>query len=429
VSVSINEIQALKKALLHCNKELVVKGIGVFKTSYKAASLSSDGRTIAQPRYGWSFCLGAPAYLSASSTEFLASETLASSLIAASAKGESFEIAGLGLFYKKQGHYELMPEPGHLTAANQHYGLMPLSIHKVRTVLTSDLRPPKKATLAPSNLILKAAAVFLGFLLLSMLAFQYFLTETPMFTRQEAGMNIFGAERETLYQAPFISEPNSNIEDILVGIKQAADSVLFEKSMANETVALSKEPLLKSAPIVKSDGNLLLKSKVLLSSKINEQATEKEQISVKQKEEATSVQSDANREVAPPRLVKKAQEVTTSATASKSRVIQPINPKSSLPQNQSENNAGYKKEKQANAALNKGSSAYVVVGAFLSLQNAENYKAEMKAKGFQIADDKSVLIGKFHRVVVVSPSPTGLAQDFLAKAKKEISADVWLLKD
>jgi hypothetical protein len=39
------------------------------------------------------------------------------------------------------------------------------------------------------------------------------------------------------------------------------------------------------------------------------------------------------------------------------------------------------------------------------------------------------LIGKFHRVVVVSPSPTGLAQDFLAKAKKEISADVWLLKD
>jgi hypothetical protein len=53
----------------------------------------------------------------------------------------------------------------------------------------------------------------------------------------------------------------------------------------------------------------------------------------------------------------------------------------------------------------------------------------MKAKGFQIADDKSVLIGKFHRVVVVSPSSTVLAQDFLAKAKQEINADVWLLKD
>lgn len=433
MSVNINEIQSLKKALLHCNKELVVKGIGVFKPSYKAASLSSDGRTIAQPRFGWSFCFGAPAYLSASSTEFSASETLAGKFLTATEKGDSFEIEGLGLFYKKLGCYELMPVPGHLTAANQHYGLMPLSIHKVRTGMAFDLQPPKKARVASSDLILKAAAVFLGFLLLSMLAFQYFVSERPLFTRQEAGMNIFGAERETLYQAPIISERSSSMGGTLDGIIQAADSVLIANASVNETTALHKDALLKSAPVVIQQQNVNLKSKVLKGANTNEQAIEKEQINVKQKEQATAsaksgVQAKTKQEAGATRNVKKAQEVTVKSKDSKSGAILPVKADNNLAQNQIETNTTAKKGKSATALFDQG-SAYVVVGSFQSFQNAENHKAELKSRGFQIADHKSVLIGKFHRVVVVSPSQTDLAQDFLAKAKREICADVWFLKD
>lgn len=429
----MNEIQSLKKALLHCNKELVVKGIGVFKPSYKAASLSSDGRTIVQPRYGWSFCLGAPAFLSASASEFLASEPLASKLLAASEKGESFEIAGLGLFYKQQGCYELMPEPGHLIAANQHYGLMPLSIHKVRTVLASDLQAPNTTATAPSNSILKAAAIFLGFLLLSMVAFQYFATDGQLFMRQEAGMNIFGAERETLYQAPLIRERSSRIEDILAGINQAADSVLFERAMASETAALYIDSLSKMAPIVKLDSDLILKFNVLKSSKIDEDAIVEQQNGTNEKASVVAktnpvLTPETNREAVVTRPFKKEQESNPQITPPKSNAISQPDSKNNLAKKEIETAPVDKKDKKSDVVSGQGNT-FIVAGSFQSLENAEKYKAELRAKGFQIAENKSILVGKLHRVVVVSPSQTMSAEEFLAKAKNEISTGVWVLKD
>lgn len=429
----MNEIQALKKALLHCNKELVVKGIGVFKPSYKAASLSSDGRTIVQPRYGWSFCLGAPAFLSASASEFLASETLASKLLAASEKGESFEIAGLGLFYKQQGCYDLMPEPGHLITANQHYGLMPLSINKVRTVLASDLQAPKTAAATPTNSILKAAAIFLGFLLLSMVAFQYFSTDGQLFMRQEAGMNIFGAERETLYQAPLIRERSSRIEDILDGINQAADSVLFERAIASETAAFFIDSMSSIIPVVKLDSDLLLKFNVLKSSKIDEQAIEKQKNNTNNESSVATVSkpvkvAETGREDDVAKSFKKEQESSAQNASSKSNTIFQPDSKNNLAKKENETTPVDKKEKKADIVSGQGNT-FIVAGSFQSLENAEKFKAELKAKGFQIAENKSILVGRLHRVVVVSPSQAVSVEEFLAKAKNEISAGVWVLKD
>jgi len=420
----MSEIQALKKALLHCNKELVVKGIGVFKPSYKAANLSSDGRTIVQPRFGWSFCLGNPAFLSSSATEFVLSDALAAKLLAASEQGESFEISGLGLFYKQQGCYELMPEPGHLIAANQHYGLMPLSIHKVRTVLPSDLQAPKNAAAAtPSNTILKAAAVFLGFLLLSMVAFQYFTTNGQLFTKQEAGINIFGAERETLYQAPLIRERSTDINAILDGINRVADSVMFERAMASETAAMFIDSLSKIAPVVKLDSNLLFQQGVVRNSKIDEQAILK-----------TGNRFNAAALNSPLTPLKAANESRKNVKGE--RAIESnkpggdysVNSKDNLAKNEISQGSVDKKKKEVNAAA-ASEATLVVVGSFRSLANAEKYKTELKAKGFIIAENKSILVGTLHRVVVVSPNETLPAEEFLAKAQKEIGAGVWILKD
>jgi cell division septation protein DedD len=428
VSVSINEIQALKKALLQCNKELVVKGIGVFKPSYKAASLSTDGRTIVQPRFGWSFCLGSPAFLSASAAEFIASEGLATRLLAASEKGESFEISGLGLFYKQLGCYELMPEPGHLIAANQHYGLMPLSINKIRTVLASDLQAPKTSVAAPSNFMLKAAAVFLGFLLLSMLAFQYFSADSPLFSRQEAGMNIFGAERETLYQAPLVRERSTRIEDILEGINQVADSVMYERAVASETAAMYIDSLSKIAPVVKLDSDIHFKRSVFGDQKLDGNKIEKLEAEVNNRQDFDVPVNDNSTKTPKP------SAKTSSTPLNQSNNQTSAQPSKAAPVSDSKNNLAKNAtspavvDKKLEVVSGQGNT-YVVVGSFQSAANAEKYKSELKAKGFQIAENKSIMVGSLHRVVVVSSNSSLSAEDFLAKAQKEISAGAWVLKD
>ncbi|MDP2189697.1 MAG: SPOR domain-containing protein [Sphingobacteriaceae bacterium] len=427
----MNEIQELKRALLYCNKELVVKGIGVFKPSYKAASLSSDGRTIVQPRYGWSFCLGSPAFVSATASTFTASETLASKLLANSEKGESFEIPGLGLFYKQVGCYELMPEPGHLIGANQHYGLMPLSVNKIRTVLPSELSPSNVKSVTPSNTILKAAAVFLGFLLLSMVAFQYLSSDGQLFLRQEAGMNIFSPERETLYQAPLIRERSSNIEDILEGINQVADSVMYERAVASETAAMYIDSLSKIAPIMKLDSDIHLKRNVFGNQKLDERKIEKQGKPLN-KQEIPVVSKAA--ESKPP--VQSSTKVSASAAAP-AKVLSAPQPSSDNKSANSKNNLakglisaeGVDKKTKKTDSVSGQASTFIVVGSFQSLENAEKYKAELRSKGFQIAENKSILVGKLHRVVVFSPSSTISAEDFLAKAQNEISPGVWILKD
>ncbi len=428
MSVSNNEIQALKKALLFCNKELVVKGVGVFKPSYKTASLSSDGRTIVQPRFGWSFCLGSPAFLSTSAIEFIASESLTSRLLAASEKGESFEIAGLGLFYKQLGCYELMPEPGHLIAANQHYGLMPLSINKVRTVLASDLQEPKKSIASPSNGVLKLAAIFLGFLLLSMVVIQYFSTDGQMFSRQEAGMNLFGAERETLYQAPLVRERSSRIEDILEGINQVADSVMYERAVASETAAQYIDSLSKIAPIVKLDSDIHFKRGVIGNQKLDNDKIEKLQINANNGRDLNVVIADNGTVAA------RAGGNSSAPIQSPTKKQLPAQSSKAETAIQTKNNlakdvisASLVDKKLENVSLQ--GSTYVVVGSFQSAANAEKYKTELRAKGFQIAENKSVVVGGLHRVVVVNSSTSLSAEEFLAKAQKEISAGVWILKD
>jgi len=427
----MNEIQALKKALLHCNKELVVKGIGVFKTSYKPASLSADGRTIVQPRFGWSFCLGSPAYLSASGTEFIASESLSARLLAAIEKGESFEIAGLGLFYKQMGCYELMPEPGHLIAANQHYGLMPLSIHKVRTVLASDLQLPKTSVATPTNTILKAAAVFLGFLLLSMVAFQYLATDGQLFSRQEAGMNFFGAERETLYQAPLVRERSSKFEDIVEGINQVTDSVMNERTQASESAAVYIDSLSNIAPIVKLDSDIHFKRSVFGEQKLvenkneqREQAAIKKEVKIVPPTETSVVQPKQNTKIG---LLNPDEQNGQNAGSSLKTGTNAI-AKNNLAKGEDLTTLVDKKDIQAVVASGP-SNIYIVVGSFQSIENAERYKSELRAKGFQIADNKSILVGKFQRVVIVSSSPSTTAEAFFTKVQKEISAGAWILKD
>lgn len=428
MSVSINEIQALKKALLQCNKELVVKGIGVFKPSYKPASLSADGRTIVQPRFGWSFCLGSPAFLSASATEFAISESLATRLLAASEKGESFEIAGLGLFYKQLGCYELMPEPGHLIAANQHYGLMPMSIHKVRTVLASDLQAPKTSVAAPSNGVLKVAAVFLGFLLLSMVAFQYFSTDGQLFSRQEAGINIFGAERETLYQAPLVRERSTRIEDILDGINQVSDSVMYERALASETAAMYIDSLSKIAPIMKLDSDIHFKRSVFGDQKLDGNKIEKKEAVANDKRDIDVLVNKKVVSTPKPSVKNNSSSVDQPKGQSSAQPSKPATNEISKNNLAKNSETSLSVDKKTDVVSGQGNT-YVVVGSFKSAANAEKFKSELKAKGFQIADNKSIVSGNLHRVVVVSSSSSITAEDFLAKAQKEISAGVWILKD
>jgi hypothetical protein len=419
----MNEIEALKKALLHCNKELVVHGIGVFKPTYKPASLSADGRTIVQPRFGWRFCLGSPAYLSASGTKFIASESLSACLLAASEKGESFEIAGFGLFYKQMGCYELIPEPGHLISANQHYGLMPLSIHKVRTVLASDLQVPKTNVATPSNTILKAAAVFLGFLLLSMVAFQYLATDGQLFSRQEAGMNFFGAERETLYQAPLLRERSRKFEDIVEGISQVTDSVINERTQASESAAVYIDSWSKIAPIVKLDDDMHFKRSVFGEQKLVENMNEqREQAAIKKEASVVPLKQNTKIGLSNPDE-QKGQNVGLSLKTGTDTSV-----KNNLAKGEDLKTLVDKKDNQADVASGHG-NIYIAVGSFQSIENAERYKSELRAKGFQIAENKSILVGKLQRVVVVSSSSSTTAEAFLTKAQKEISAGVWILKD
>lgn len=436
MSISSNEIQALKKALLDCNKELVVEGVGIFKPSYKAANLSSDGRTIVQPRYGWSFCLGNPAYLSASVNLFNPSITLAEKLKTASGKGESFEISGLGLFYQQNGCYELMPEPGHLIGANQHYGLMPLSIQKVRTSLQSEIQANKGAKKSLSNLSLKIAASFLGILFLSLVAFQYFSTDGEFFERQEAGLNIFSSEPQKLYQAPLIRERSTDINEILELISRVADSVMYERAKANDSLASAVDSSQLRQPFFEIENDA---SNSNSAPEELEKEQPKELEKKNEKPEARSFIKENKESNAPTQIrLNPTTQVNKPVEANKKEAIaSQENPLLSKAERNTKNNLANNglssisvdKKNKSNEIEQEVKPVFVVVGSFQSLENAERLKADLTKKGYQVSDKQSILVGRLHRVVIVNSIDSSDANSFLVKAQKEISPSAWVLKD
>lgn len=162
---------------------------------YESARLQQGGRVIKPPRYRWYLYDGI-----CSSTEKLtvdlSDHVLKEQLMAGVRSNESFECASLGMFYKRDGRFELLLSKGTAYQTGPNYGLPSLNLQLVKANIVSPVTHIASKKRSKNLWWLQVAATVLFIVLLNVLALNYLSENGGLSFKQAVKVSLFDSLKE-----------------------------------------------------------------------------------------------------------------------------------------------------------------------------------------------------------------------------------------
>jgi cell division septation protein DedD len=215
---------------------------------YEPASLQQGGRVIKPPRYRW-FLYEGICESTDKLTIDLSDEVFKAQLLAGMGLNESFECPSLGMFYKREGRFELLLSKGTAYQAGPNYGLPSLNLQLVKSNPITQT-PAKAQKKQVKNLWwLQVAATVLFIVLLNVLALNYLSENGGLSFKQAAKVSLFDSLKEPdpfRYSEETLEEMVDTSELKLDQAPSVADTIKKEVSLISNEADHEKMPVVVS---------------------------------------------------------------------------------------------------------------------------------------------------------------------------------------
>ncbi len=372
--------------------------LGYIELAYRPARIQQHGRLLQPPRHIWVLRKGECLEPSKLKIEEL-DEAWSTALKEGLSGSVSFELPGLGMCYRHEGFFELLPGKIAAPVYPADFGLnsitvYPLGISKAEAPQILPLSKPKKQR--SSLWWLKIAAVFLALLFVNLLTL-HFLTEDGKLTiNQVAELNPFDSLSE---RNRFSFDHESNLDQEISEIEAKINRVIS----GNHSNAAS--------------GIDSLNAKTNQSEEEQNATKEDIPVTVQDSKEQNSPIAPKTPEVLPVTKEPQAAEKAKTAIKKPEKVVVEEVKIANVPE------PVVKQEASQPAKATK-----VVVGVFAAVQNAENLKKELAKSGWKSTIEVSAN-GTRHRVIVLQDAFKTNEEAFLQQAKEKINPQSWILAD
>lgn len=377
----MNTVENINACLNNHQHPIQIADLGYIELAYRPARIQQHGRLLQPPRHIWVIRKGESLkspYVTLDELDENWRITFQQGLLGA----VSFELPGLGMCYKHEGYFELLPAKStpHIYPAD--FGLSSISVKPLEGVKkeATSVKPmvPNK-NWKQSTWWLKIAAVFLALLFINLLTLQLLTEDGKLSFKQVAELNPFDSLTD---KSPFTFDEEANLDTEVAAIEAKMYRII------QQTDSSADKALDADFPV-----------KVATSDEAKDIQKEK---SVPN----TDTSKDVKPVMALPRLSesdKLLQRKMAPATESQTKAI-----------------------KTNQADLTPISSIQIVVGAFSARSNAESLQNKLKKEGWNcqvsMAEGSSL-----HRVIVLKSAEKGGEESVLLEVKEKINPQSWIL--
>lgn len=349
---------------------------GYIELVYRPARIQQHGRLLQPPRHIWVIRKGESIKKHQVKIEAPDEQWLA--IFQKGISGSSsFELPGLGMCYKHEGYFELLPAKITNHTFPRDYGLSSLSVKplegaKKEATPTIPIRAAK--TWKQSNWWLKIAAVFLVLLFINLLTFQLLTEDGKLSFNQVAELNPFDS---LIDRSPFTYEEEADIDAEIAAIEERMTKII-ENVDASPLDTMAVDKAVQSLPSLKSTE----KTQIVGSSNAA-LTSESKEISKSTSDKMLPVVAEDKREMPSPKV---------------------------------------------SSSNSVGNEVQIVVGAFSSNENAVSLKSKLQNNGWSCSVEKANG-SSLYRVVVRKALNSGTEQEALNEIKGKINPQAWILAE
>jgi len=357
-----------------------IADLGYIELAYRPARIQQHGRLLQPPRHIWVIRKGEslkPPHLKLEDFDENWRITLQQGLLGA----VSFELPGLGMCYRHEGYFELLPAKSTPRIYPADFGLNALSVKPLEGV-KKEVAPVKPLAAAKSwkqsTWWLKIAAVFLALLFINLLMLQVLTEDGKLSFNQVAELNPFDSLTD---RSPFTFEEEADLDTEVAAIEAKMYRIIQQADSSIEKAADSA-----------------LRVKAELSTAIPANAK-----SMVPKDSVVKPSTPTAIEIQPNKVEPK-KALTNGAVAP-------------LISNQ---------VKSADPVKLASGDVQIVVGAFSASENAETLKKKLQKEGWNCQISKGEG-SSLHRVIVVKAAEKGGEEVVLQEVKEKINPQSWIL--
>lgn len=360
---------------LHAHQHPIqIADLGYIELVYRPARLQQHGRLLQPPRHIWVLRKGEslkPPHIKLDEFDENWRISLQQGLLGA----VSFELPGLGMCYRQEGFYEVLPSKKTPQLYPADFGLNALSLKPIEGA-KSESAPitPIKAgkRWSQSTWWLKIAAVFLALLFVNLLTLQLLTKDGKLTLNQVAELNPFDSLTD---RSPFTFDEDVNLDTEMAAIETKMNQII-NPATADSVGAMD----------------------VLIEPK-----GQTNQAEILDRRVDTSTKTPTL-----PTVKKNATEVTGTATAQNTKP------------------SGNEVQKLKPANNQTIGQVQIVVGAFSDLANATALAKKLKAEGWECAISKADG-SALHRVSVLKRAAQDTEEAALQDVKEKINPQAWIL--
>lgn len=349
---------------------------GYIELVYRPARIQQHGRLLQPPRHIWVIRKGESIKQYQVKVEVPDDQWLA--IFQKGLAGtSSFELPSLGMCYKHEGYFELLPAKITNHAFPGDYGLSSISVKPLegpKKEVIPSIPVQAAKTWKQSNWWLKIAAVFLVLLFINLLTFQILTEDGKLSFNQVAELNPFDS---LIDRSPFTYEEEADIDAEIAAIEEKMSKIIENVDSApSNAVVVDRVVQSPESSYSKENAEIV----VAPSKSLN---TESKAIAKSKNENSLPVVAEDKREMPSPM-------VSSSNSA--------------------------------------GNEVQIVVGAFSSNENAVSLKSKLQNNGWSCSVEKANG-SSLYRVVVRKALNSGTEQEALNEIKGKINPQAWILAE
>lgn len=357
-----------------------IADLGYIELAYRPARIQQHGRLLQPPRHIWVIRKGEslkPPHVKLDDLDENWRITFQQGLLGA----VSFELPGLGMCYRHEGYFELLPAKStpHLYPAD--FGLNALSVkplERVKKETTPVTTMQTTKNWKQSTWWLKIAAVFLALLFINLLTLQMLTDDGKLAFNQVAELNPFDSLTD---RSPFTFEEEADLDTEVAAIEAKMYRIIQE---TDSSVDKATDSAFEGKSVVPEPA-------------------------------AENTKSIAGEEsVVKPTAQQVAETQPKKAEPNKSTKIAAPIPVLAKP------------AKSAEAVTVSSGSVQIVVGAFSTRLNAETLKNKLQKEGWSCQISKAEG-SSLHRVIVLKTTENGGEEAMLQEVKEKINPQSWIL--
>lgn len=249
-------MRALQQLIVKQKLPIQLGDWAFLQAHYEAASLQQGGRVIKPPRYRWYLYEGvceSNLKLTIDISDPVAKEQLMTGL----RSNESFECASLGMFYKRDGRFELLLSKGTAYQTGPNYGLPSLNLQLVKTHTAAQVVPLSAKKQSKNLWWLQVAATVLFIVFLNVLALNYLSENGGLSFKQAVKVSLFDSLKEPdpfRYNEDSLEEigfrPELRVEsEPTVSASGVVDTAITTALMSQEVRTVAETPAVPSEKV------------------------------------------------------------------------------------------------------------------------------------------------------------------------------------